>query len=119
MKIGDRVLVTYSNGDQLVGVIIGETEKMWTVDFDGDEKTRKVRKSMDITLVPEEVVEDPVVEEPVVEEPVVEEPVPVVRERHTYKPSKKLRRRNALIFVGILVIMAAIATAVVLGVGVL
>ena len=113
MKIGDRVLVTYSNGDQLVGVIIGETEKMWTVDFDGDEKTRKVRKSMDITLVPEEVVE-----ESVVEEPVVEETVSVTRERHTYKPSKKLRRRNALIFVGILVIMAAIATAVVLGVGV-
>lgn len=115
MEIGDRILVTYSNGDQLIGTIIGETEKMWTVDFDGDEKTRKVRKSMDIALVQED---ERVDEEPVVEEPVVEEPAPVVRERHVYKPSKKLRRRNALIFVGILVIMAAIATAVALSVGV-
>lgn len=51
MKIGDKVKVTYTDGDQLIGRIVGETAKMWTVDFDGEEKTRKIRKSMKIELI--------------------------------------------------------------------
>ncbi len=58
MKIGDKILVTYLDGDQLAGRIIGETPKMWNVDFDGEEKTRRIKKSMDI-----QVIDDPETEE--------------------------------------------------------
>jgi len=63
MTIGDRVLVTYTNGEQLVGLIIGETEKMWNIDFDGEEKTRRVRKAMDIQLLEDALEEDEIEDE--------------------------------------------------------
>jgi hypothetical protein len=50
MKIGDKVKVTYTNGDQFLGVITAETTKTWTIDFDGED-SRRIKKSMDIVLV--------------------------------------------------------------------
>ncbi len=38
MKIGDKVKVTYSNGDQYVGRLTGETAKMWQITSDGAAK---------------------------------------------------------------------------------
>jgi hypothetical protein len=79
MTIGDRVLVTYNNGEQREGTLVGETEKQWKVDFDGEEK--RVSKKMQVELVEDlteeevdEVIETPddeMVED--VEEPTEEE----------------------------------------------
>lgn len=76
MTIGDRVLVTYTNGDQREGTLVGETEKQWKVDFDGEEK--RVSKKMKVELVEVEEVVEEVVEPEVevvedVEEPTEEE----------------------------------------------
>lgn len=50
MEIGDKVLVTYSDKTQKAGRIVGETAKMWKIEFDdGDEK--RVMKTQDITLI--------------------------------------------------------------------
>ena len=91
MKIGDKILVTYSDGDQFAGRIYGETAKSWKVEFDNGDK-RTIRKTMTIDVIPEdETVEEKVPVEEVVEE-VVEEAVPY--EPTKYVPSKKLKRKN-------------------------
>ena len=59
MQVGDKVLVTYSDKSQKVGRIVGETEKMWKIQFDGEEKEKRVSKTQDIVLV-----DDPVTPEP-------------------------------------------------------
>jgi len=102
MKIGDKVLVTYSNGDQFVGRIFGETAKSWKVEFDdGDQRT--IRKTMDIEVLNEDADD----ETPVVEEVVTEETKPY--EATVYTPTKRLKRNNLLILVGILAAAAVIA----------
>ena len=53
MKFGDKVMVTYKNGNQFVGRIKDETEKMWIIEFD-DNDVRRIKKSMPI-----EIVDDP------------------------------------------------------------
>lgn len=73
MKLGDKVKVTYTNGDQFLGRIVGETAKQWKIDFDG-EGERRVNKSMQVELVddpktPEKEVISTVVEEPCCEKP--------------------------------------------------
>ena len=84
MTIGDRVLVTYTNGDQREGTIVGETEKQWKVDFDGEEK--RVSKKMQVELVEvEEVVEEVVEPEEEVVEPTEEEFAAPVGEPKTKK----------------------------------
>ena len=50
MEFGDKVMVTYKNGDQFVGRIKDETEKMWVIEFD-DGDTRRIRKTMQVELV--------------------------------------------------------------------
>ena len=115
MKIGDKVLVTYSDGDQFVGRIYGETPKSWKIEFD-DGTTRTVSKTTTMEVIddPEAVVEEPV--EEVVEE-VVEETVPY--EPTKYEPSKKLKRKNVLILIGILLGAAAVAAAILYGIGII
>ena len=129
MKVGDKILVTYSDGDQFVGRIYGETEKSWRVEFDdGSKKT--VRKTTDIQVIndperisvtAEEMVE--AAEAGVGPEETVEEHEcckdPVHYERKDYKPTKKVRRNNVLILLGILLVMAAIGAVVVWQTGVL
>jgi len=116
MKIGDKILVTYSNGDQFAGRIYGETAKSWKVEFDdGDQRT--IRKTMTIEVVDdptpvEEVVETPV--EEVVEEPVVTEP----RQPTQYTPSKKLKRTNLIILAVVVLIVVAVGIFVVKSVGI-
>jgi len=64
MKFGDKVMVTYKNGDQFVGRIKDETEKMWVIEFD-DNDVRRIKKSMQIEIVDDpktEVDETPEVE---------------------------------------------------------
>jgi len=111
MKIGDKVLVTYSDGDQFAGRIYGETPKSWKIEFD-DGTTRTVRKTTTM-----EVIDDPeaVVEEPV--EEVVEETDPY--EPTKYEPSKKLKRKNVLILLIILLGAAAVAAALLYGIGII
>ena len=128
MKIGDKILVTYSNGDQFAGRIFGETAKSWKVEFDnGDQRT--IRKTMTMEVLPEndvpeteeKVEETPVVEEPVEETPVVEEPVEETKpyEPTVYTPSKKIKRGNVLILIGILVVMAVVGALVLFGTGII
>ena len=120
MKIGDKILVTYSNGDQFAGRIVGETPKSWKVEYDdGTKKT--IRKTMDI-----EVIDDPVdfTEEEVDEvleeiaesdENLAEETEPY--EPTKYEPSKKLKRKNLVILGVIILGIIALGAAVVFGVG--
>lgn len=64
MNLGDKVMVTYKNGDQFVGRIKDETEKMWVIEFD-DNDTRRIKKTMQIELVDDpETPEKEVVTEP-------------------------------------------------------
>jgi len=116
MKIGDKILVTYSNGDQVAGRIYGETTKSWKVEFDVDGDQRTIRKTMDIEVIDDPVtVEDETSVKEVVEE-VKKDSVPY--EPTKYTPSKKVKRGNVIILVGILLVMAAIGVAVVYGVGI-
>jgi len=115
MKIGDKILVTYSNGDQFAGRIYGETAKSWKVEFDSGDK-RTIRKTMAIDVIPEdETVEEKVPVEEVVEE-VVEEAVPY--EPTKYVPSKKLKRKNVVILIGILLGAATVAALLLYGIGI-
>lgn len=50
MKIGDKVLVTYTDGDQKAGRLVGETEKMWKIDFD-EEGEKRVSKKMTVAKI--------------------------------------------------------------------
>jgi len=117
MTIGDRVLVTYTNGEQLVGLIIGETEKMWNIDFDGEEKTRRVRKAMDIELLEDVIIEEEI--EDIFEDDLelldeyedVEEPT----EEEFETPVGESKPKKWLVAAAI-VIMAAIVTLVALAV---
>ena len=56
MKVGDEVIVTYSNGEKFFGTIEGETEKMWLIDFAGEGKknVKRIRKTMNIILANDE-----------------------------------------------------------------
>lgn len=65
MTIGDRVLVTYTSGKTKEGTLVGETEKQWKVDFDGEEK--RVSKKMEIEVIPPHVDESEEKEEEVAE----------------------------------------------------
>lgn len=51
MEIGDKVKLTYANGDQYIGRIYGETEKMWKIDFDGTLGTKRVNKNSNVVLI--------------------------------------------------------------------
>jgi RNase P/RNase MRP subunit p29 len=59
MQIGDKVLVTYSDDTQRAGRIVGETAKMWKIEFDESGETKRVMKTQDIVLV-----DDPTTPEP-------------------------------------------------------
>ena len=99
MKIGDKVKVTYTNGDQCIGRIVKETEKTWLVDFDGA-KTKRVKKSANVVLV-----DDPKTPE----KEVVSIPASVIK--YSKKQSRGMKWR-----VGIWIIVAlALATVAVLG----
>ena len=50
MKIGDNVKVTYTDGDENFGVIMGETAKQWKIMFD-KQIEKRVSKSMKVELV--------------------------------------------------------------------
>jgi len=117
MKIGDKILVTYSNGDQVAGRIYGETAKSWKVEFDVDGDQRTIRKTMDIEVIddPETEVEED--EKECGDEAFWEAEVKVPYEPTKYTPSKKLKRGNVILLVGILLAMAAIGAVIVYGVG--
>lgn len=102
LKVGDKVKVTYSDGDQFLGRIVGETAKQWKVDFDGTGEKR-VNKSTQVELV---------------DDPKTETKEVIHYTRKEYKPSKRVRRNNVLIFLGIMAVMAALGYAVVHLVGV-
>ena len=50
LHFGDKVLVTYKNGDQFVGRIKDSTDKTYTIEFD-DGDLRRIRKTMNIKLI--------------------------------------------------------------------
>jgi hypothetical protein len=120
MKIGDRVIVSYADGDQFFGGIFGETAKCWKIEFDnGDSKT--VRKTTKIELVPS-VDETPEAEEMVsvtaeefveAAEAVAELEEPCCAEPTKYTPSKKLKGKNVLLFILLLVAVVGIGFLVV------
>ena len=117
MKVGDKILVTYSDGDQFAGRIYGETEKSWRVEFDdGSKKT--VRKTTDIQVIedPEMVAvsaEDFVA---IAEEGVGPVEVPDYVPTH-YTPSKRLKRKNLVILLFILAVAAVIGVVIVKSIG--
>jgi len=135
MEFGDKVMVTYKNGDQFVGRIKDETEKMWVIEFDnndvrkiknnesvalGNSNLSLVRKTMKIEIVddpktPE--VETPEVETPEVETPEVETPeveTPKVTHKNVdgsfgkveFKTNKRVRRNNVFVLFGVLAAIA-------------
>jgi hypothetical protein len=140
MKIGDKILVTYSDGDQLVGLINGETAKSWKVLFDnGDQRT--IRKTMTMEVIEDNPKPEPVKEvtqevtqEDTIEDEVIEdvpqhvdesegkeEDVPASVGYHDpskYTPSKSLKRKNLVIMGVIFVVAAAVAAFVLSSVGV-
>lgn len=101
LKIGDKVKVTYSNGDQFTGYLIGETEKTWKINYDGPGGKQRIRKSMQIELV-----DDP---KTLVKE-VVSIPSNVKESLESYKRHqvRSMNWRLALI-VGVAVVLASIA----------
>ena len=99
MKIGDKVKVTYANGDQHIGRIIGQTEKMWKVDFDGALGEKRVKKGLNVVLV-----DDPKTPE----KEVITTPAAVLE--HKKSQEKGLKWRVTLIIIAAL----AIATVAVL-----
>ena len=104
MKIGDKILVTYSNGDQFAGRIYGETAKSWKVEFDDGGSIGKRYRRQDVETPVEEVVEEPVVTEP--------------RQPTQYTPSKKLKRTNLIILAVVVLIVVAVGIFVVKSVGI-
>lgn len=121
LKVGDKVKVTYADGDQFVGRIVGETAKQWKVDFDGTGEKR-VNKSMDVELVDDPKTPEPEVITTIPEETEKCESCTSSDEethytRKEFKVSKKVRRQNAWILVGILLSMAAVSAAIIWGVG--
>ena len=101
MKIGDKVVVTYADGDQFVGRIVGETEKMWKMDFDGEDEIRKVRKSLDIQLV-----DDPETPEPEVA-PVEEVEVPTDEEFEA--PMEEPKKKWGLVIMASIILGGLVA----------
>ena len=73
MKFGDKVMVTYKNGNQFIGRIKDETEKMWVIEFD-DNDVRRIKKTM-----PVEIVDDP-------ETPEIEKPEKISWWKRFFKP---------------------------------
>ena len=106
MKIGDKVKVTYSDGDQFLGVIVGETAKQWKVDFDGTGEKR-VSKTMQIELV-----DNPKTPE----KEVISRPANVDKmlEDHKKKQARSINWRMSLI-IGVTVLL--VATAILVGLG--
>ena len=51
MKIGDNVKVTFKDGTQAIGLIIGETATAWKIDFVDGDKPVAVPKSLNIELI--------------------------------------------------------------------
>ena len=47
MKIGDKVLVTFRDGSQATGYIIGESKDKWKIDFFDDDRPQGVSKSLE------------------------------------------------------------------------
>jgi hypothetical protein len=107
LKVGDKVKVTYTNGDQFLGRIVGETAKQWKIDFDGEEE-RRINKSMKVELV-----DDPKTPE--------KEVISVVPEEASEKPRKRKRSssntlsRKEWAIVGAALLLAAFAICVGLG----
>ena len=110
MTIGDRVLVTYTNGNQREGTLVGETEKQWKVDFDGEEK--RVSKKMQVEVVTLPGTEDVEVEEDVVEvdeSPVAEEDwedVEEPTEEEFEAPVGEPKSKKALVVLATVVLVA-------------
>ena len=104
MTIGDRVLVTYTNGDTREGTLVGETEKQWKVDFDGDEK--RVSKKMQVEVVEdladEEV--DEVLEE--LEENMVEEEVEEPTEEEFAEPVGEPKKKTGMVIAAVVILAA-------------
>ena len=97
LKIGDKVKVSYTNGDQFLGYLKGETPKMWKIEYDGHSGVSRIRKTMDIVLV-----DDP--ETPELE--VLEVPVAVAD--YSKKQSRGLKLRMGLLY-GAVILIAAFA----------
>jgi len=97
LKIGDKVKVTYTNGDQFLGYLRGETPKMWKIEYDGHTGISRVLKTMDMVLV-----DDP--ETPELE--VLEVPVHV--NDYSKKQSRNLSWKLALLY-GATILIAAFA----------
>ena len=113
MTIGDRVLVTYTNGDQREGTLVGETEKQWKVDFDGEEKRVSKKMQVELVEVEEEVVE-PEVE--VVEEELEDVVEPTEEEFAAPVGEPKTKKGLVVLATVVLVAIAGLIALRVLGV---
>jgi len=100
LKIGDKVKVTYTNGEQFLGYLRGETPKMWKIEFDGQPGESRIRKTMDIVLV-----DDPKTQELEVFE------VPVMVAEYSKKQARSLNWKMTLI-IGATLLLAAFAIGV-------
>ena len=105
MKIGDKVCLTYGNGTQFNGRIVGETAKQWKIDFDR-EGVKRVNKTMHVELI-----DDPLTPEKEVITTVVTEPC------CDHKPKKRERGSNSLsgkewAIVAVAIVLAAFAIGV-------
>jgi len=97
LKIGDKVKVTYTSGDQFIGYLRGETLKTWKIEYDGQHGETRIRKTMDIALI-----DDP--ETPELE--VME--VPVAIADYSRKQARGLNWRMGLLY-GVVILIAAFA----------
>lgn len=105
LKVGDKVKVTYTNGDQFLGYLTGETPKMWKINFDGTKGDSRILKTMDIVLV-----DDPKTPELEVLK------VPVSVKEWSKKQGRAMNWRIAVI-VGVSILLAA--TAILVGLDIL
>ena len=59
MKIGDKIAITYADGERVVAFIVGETAKQWKVELEtdvssgGEVTPKRVNKSMEISVIHE------------------------------------------------------------------
>ena len=120
MEFGDKVMVTYKNGDQFVGRIKDETEKMWVIEFDNND-VRKIKNNESVALgnsnlslvrktMKIEIVDDP--KTPEVETPEVETPKVTHKNvdgsfgKVEFKTNKRVRRNNVFVLFGVLAAIA-------------
>ena len=127
MELGNKVMVTYSNGDQFVGRINGETAESWKIEFDnGEQKTVRKTTTMEVIDDPETEVDETPVETPAapVEEVVsvtAEELVEAAEEgvgpiEEVKEPTKIRQMKPGWILALILLGMAIVSTLVIIAI---